>query len=135
MRPAPKATRIISNPKPKQIHSHPTTLTFAIKARTVVVRTDSKYLVDLATQWMPGWKRRGWTRARGEPVANLDLVQRLDDLMRRHFVHWEWVKAHAGEPGNERVDGLANLAMDAVEAGQEPTFEARWVESPVSLGF
>ncbi len=103
-------------------------------SRRVVVRSDSRYLVDLCTNWLPGWKLRGWKRSSGEPVRNLDLVQRLDALMAQHFVHWEWVKAHAGEAGNEHVDGLASRALDRVSEGEDPSWERRYDQSPVSLG-
>lgn len=98
----------------------------------VEIRTDSKLLVNTASQWMKGWKAKGWKR-KGGPIKNLDLVKRLDALMQQHRVRWTWVRGHAGLPGNEHVDSLANLAMDALQAGGEPTLEQRYESSPVPI--
>jgi ribonuclease HI len=65
-------------------------------------------------EWLPQWKSRGWKTADKKPVKNQDLWQVLDDLARRHSLEWHWVKGHAGNPGNERVDELANRAIDAM---------------------
>lgn len=104
------------------------------ESRNVVVRSDSRYLVDLCSKWLPGWKARGWRRSGNQPILNLDLVQQLDVLMARHFVHWEWVKSHSGEPGNELVDALASRSMDKVSAGEDPAWERRWEQCPLNLG-
>ena len=69
---------------------------------------DSKYVINSITRWMPGWKRKGWRTAGGGPVKNADLWQRLEAEAARHEVAWHWVKGHAGDPGNERADQLAN---------------------------
>jgi ribonuclease HI len=87
--------------------------------RPVPVRlhTDSTYLRNGVSKWLPGWKRNGWLTAEKRPVKNADLWQRLDAVVRRHDVDWRWVKGHAGNPGNERADALANLGMaEAVRA-------------------
>lgn len=94
----------------------------------IEMRTDSKYLKDMAESWLPGWKRRGWRKADGDPVQNRDLVERLDVQLRRLKVVWRWVPGHSGEPGNEYVDALANAAMDAFEGKAESS----WVRHPVS---
>ncbi len=98
---------------------------------TVEVRTDSSYLRNLAERWLQTWRRRGWRRADGEPVKNLDLVQRLEVLLEQHDVRWRKVPGHAGEPGNEYVDGLANAAMDDLVGGGDGAAERRHGVSPV----
>jgi len=101
----------------------------------IEIRSDSKYLVDMARSWLAGWKRKGWRRGpKGkDPVKNLDLVKRLDGLIGRHDVTWTWVRGHSGEPGNEHVDGLTNDAMDRVQRGEDPAAERRYEASPVPL--
>ncbi len=74
--------------------------------------TDSKYVMDGITSWLPNWKRNGWkTSNKKTPVKNMDLWQRLDELTRGHEIRWIWVKGHAGHPENERVDELARTAI------------------------
>ena len=73
--------------------------------------TDSAYVKNGITEWLPSWKRRGWKTARNAPVKNADLWMRLECAANRHDVEWIWVKGHAGDPGNERADSLARLAM------------------------
>ena len=81
----------------------------ALKRRcTVVVHTDSQYVQKGMTEWLPGWKRRGWLTADKKPVKNADLWQELEALVREHSLSWQWVRGHAGDPGNERADQLAN---------------------------
>jgi ribonuclease HI len=74
--------------------------------------TDSEYVMKGLNEWLPGWKVRGWKTAAKKPVKNQDLWQALDEANARHQVRWHWVKGHAGNDGNERVDRLANLAID-----------------------
>jgi len=74
--------------------------------------TDSEYVMKGVTEWMAGWKRRGWRTSARKPVRNLDLWQRLDAALARHDVEWEWVRGHTGHDGNERADELANRAID-----------------------
>ena len=73
----------------------------------VVLHTDSRYVQQGISEWLAGWRRRGWKTAGGDPVKNQDLWQRLDEARTRHQVEWKWVKGHAGHPDNERVDTLA----------------------------
>jgi ribonuclease HI len=73
----------------------------------VRLHTDSKYVLDGITKWLPRWKRNGWQTASEQPVKNADLWQRLDAAMLRHQVQWHWIKGHAGHPDNERADQLA----------------------------
>jgi ribonuclease HI len=74
----------------------------------VRVNTDSQYVKNGITQWIDGWKRRGWKTAGRKPVKNQELWQQLDEQVQRHQVSWQWVKGHAGIPGNELADRLAN---------------------------
>lgn len=78
----------------------------------VVIYTDSQYVRQGITEWIHNWKRRGWRTADNKPVKNIDLWQRLDALAASHKVDWHWVKGHAGDPGNERADALANRGAD-----------------------
>jgi ribonuclease HI len=78
------------------------------------VFTDSQYVRRGITEWVAAWKARGWRTADRKSVKNLDLWQRLEELAARHEIDWRWVPAHAGVPGNERVDRLANQAIDAL---------------------
>jgi len=78
------------------------------------VYTDSQYVRQGVLEWMPNWKARGWKTADKKPVKNQDLWQALDLLCANHQLEWHWVKGHSGNPGNERVDQLANLAIDAL---------------------
>ena len=69
--------------------------------------TDSTYVRDGVTKWIHGWKKNGWKNAQKKPVKNDDLWKRLDAIAQKHSVQWDWVKGHAGDPGNERADELA----------------------------
>ena len=76
---------------------------------------DSQYVRQGITQWIANWMARGWRTAGGQPVKNIDLWQRLDQLVqeRGHRIRWHWVRGHAGHPGNERADALANRGVPA----------------------
>lgn len=74
--------------------------------------TDSSYMKDGITKWMANWKKRNWKTASGSPVKNRDLWELLDQACDRHEVHWGWVKGHAGDPGNEAADALANRGVE-----------------------
>ncbi|HTZ94465.1 MAG TPA: ribonuclease HI [Streptosporangiaceae bacterium] len=78
---------------------------------TVRLHTDSSYLRNGITGWLAAWKRNGWKTASKQPVKNEDLWRRLDSAASKHDVQWLWVKGHAGDPGNERADLLANRGM------------------------
>jgi ribonuclease HI len=82
----------------------------------VDVYTDSVYVRDGITKWLAGWRQRGWRTAAKKPVKNQDLWMRLAELEDRHEVDWHWVKGHAGHPGNERADALANQGLDQMLA-------------------
>ncbi|MDR2450808.1 MAG: ribonuclease HI [Candidatus Accumulibacter sp.] len=76
------------------------------------IHTDSQYVQKGISQWIHRWKKNGWRTADRKPVRNADLWQRLDALCGRHDVAWVWVRGHAGHPGNERADRLANRGID-----------------------
>ena len=87
----------------------------ALKRRVRVrVFTDSQYVRLGMSQWLAGWKARGWRTADRKPVKNQDLWEQLDELAASQDVEWHWVKGHSGVPGNERCDELANAAIDAL---------------------
>jgi ribonuclease HI len=83
----------------------------------VVLYTDSQYVQKGIGEWLPNWIRRGWKTAGGDPVKNQDLWQRLQAAAAPHQVQWKWVKGHAGDPDNERVDKLARDAASKVASG------------------
>ena len=78
----------------------------------VQLNTDSKYVLQGITEWLPGWKKNGWKTAAKKPVKNSELWQQLDAEVERHQIDWHWVKGHSGVPGNEIADQLANQAID-----------------------
>jgi ribonuclease HI len=82
---------------------------------TVVLHTDSEYVKNGITRWHTGWVRRNWRNAAGDPVANMDLWQRLLAAEKPHTVDWRWVKGHSGDVMNDRVDQLATDARRALE--------------------
>ena len=84
---------------------------------SVAVHTDSQYVQKGISQWIHNWKRNGWRTADKKPVKNADLWQMLDGLTRQHTIQWIWVKGHAGNPGNERADRLANRGIDEILRG------------------
>jgi ribonuclease HI len=85
----------------------------ALKRRcTVNLYTDSKYVLQGITEWLPNWKARGWRTAAREPVKNQDLWQLLDAAAQSQDIQWNWVRGHSGHEGNEYVDQLANDAID-----------------------
>ena len=83
----------------------------------ITLYLDSQYVLKGITEWLPGWKAKGWKTASKQPVKNVELWQRLDDLLARggHKVDWRWVRGHTGDAGNERADALANLGVQSVK--------------------
>ncbi|WP_163933188.1 ribonuclease HI [Paraferrimonas sp. SM1919] len=79
----------------------------------VELTTDSQYVRQGITQWLPGWKKKNWLTAAKQPVKNKDLWQRLDTACEHHQVNWHWVKGHSGHPENERCDQLARTAAES----------------------
>lgn len=84
------------------------------KTATVILTTDSEYVMKGIREWMPNWKKRGWKTASKQPVKNADLWQLLDELVNQHQVEWRWVKGHSGHRENEIADELANLGVQEV---------------------
>jgi len=78
----------------------------------VKVVSDSKYVLQGITEWLPNWKQRGWRTAAKKPVLNSDLWQELDAIVQQHNIDWAWVKGHSGHPENELADLLANRGID-----------------------
>jgi ribonuclease HI len=90
----------------------------ALKRRCAVsLYTDSKYVLQGATEWLPNWKSRGWRTAAREPVKNQDLWLKLDSVAAGQDIEWHWVKGHSGHEENEYVDQLANMAIDRMLSG------------------
>jgi ribonuclease HI len=83
---------------------------------TVRLHTDSSYLRNGILSWLANWKRNGWKTSDKKPVKNADLWQRLEAAVSDHQIEWVWVKGHAGDPGNERADALANRGMTEARA-------------------
>jgi ribonuclease HI len=87
----------------------------ALKRRCAVrLHTDSQYVHQGISTWIHDWKKRGWRTADKKPVKNEDLWRRLDEVAAEHDVEWIWVEGHAGDPGNERADELANLGVASI---------------------
>lgn len=86
----------------------------------ILLYIDSKYVLQGMTEWLPGWKAKGWKTAAKQPVKNVDLWQKLDALVNTdgHTIDWRWVKGHAGDPGNERADALANMGVSQALSGK-----------------
>ena len=76
----------------------------------VTLYTDSNYVKSGITQWIDGWKKRGWKTANNKPVKNVDLWKRLDDASQMHRINWQWVRGHSGDAGNKLADKLAHNA-------------------------
>lgn len=81
----------------------------------VVVTTDSQYVRQGITEWLEGWKKRGWKNSAKKPVKNADLWQRLDTATQPHQIEWKWVKGHSGHPENEKADQLANKGVEELK--------------------
>jgi len=82
------------------------------RSSEITIYTDSKYVMNGIQTWLSGWKKNNWKTSSKKPVKNDDLWKRLDLLCQQHEVDWKWVKGHAGNIGNERVDELARSAME-----------------------
>ncbi|QAU34125.1 ribonuclease HI [Janthinobacterium sp. 17J80-10] len=80
----------------------------------VIVHTDSEYVQKGISEWIHGWKARGWKTAARAPVKNVDLWQALDAAQAQHRIEWRWIKGHAGHEGNERADALANRGVESL---------------------
>ena len=91
-------------------------LTALNRSCEVTLHLDSEYVRQGITSWIHNWKRRSWRTADGKPVKNVDLWQMLDAQVQRHRIDWRWVKGHAGDPGNEKADELANRGAEEMKA-------------------
>ncbi|MFZ6767613.1 ribonuclease HI [Undibacterium sp. Di26W] len=80
----------------------------------ITLHTDSQYVLKGITEWITGWKAKGWKTASKAPVKNVDLWQQLDEARNIHEIDWRWVRGHTGHPGNERADQLANRGVETV---------------------
>jgi ribonuclease HI len=80
----------------------------------VSFHTDSRYVIDGITKWIPGWKKKNWKTSKNQPVKNEDLWKKMDALVKEHDIDWNWVKGHSGHIENERADELANLGVDSL---------------------
>ena len=88
----------------------------ALKCPCIVnIYTDSQYVKNGMQQWIHNWKARGWKTAAKQPVKNIELWQALDAAVSKHQIQWHWVKGHAGDPGNEKADELANRGVELVK--------------------
>lgn len=85
----------------------------------VLVRTDSQFTINVMTKWLPGWKRNGWRKADGQPVANVELIKDLDRAVTGRRVRFEWVRGHSGDPMNEIADRICGAASDALRRGRD----------------
>jgi ribonuclease HI len=81
------------------------------EGESVIIYSDSEYLVKGALSWIAGWKTKGWKTKKKKPVKNRDLWEKIDNLQASRQVKWQWVRGHDGNPDNERCDGLASAAM------------------------
>jgi len=88
----------------------------------ITLYLDSQYVLKGITEWLPGWKAKGWKTASKQPVKNVELWKRLDDLVANggHKIDWRWVRGHNGDAGNERADALANLGVAQALSGAAP---------------
>jgi ribonuclease HI len=87
----------------------------------ITLHTDSQYVMRGVTEWMQGWKARGWLTADRKPVKNVDQWKLLDGLLQPHTVQWRWVRGHTGDPGNEQADRLANQGVEQARASARVT--------------
>jgi ribonuclease HI len=90
---------------------------------TVTLHVDSQYVLKGMTEWLAGWKAKGWRTASKQPVKNQELWQELDELVNRkgHAIEWRWVRGHNGDPGNERADELANRGVEVALGRRAPS--------------
>ena len=88
----------------------------------ITLYVDSQYVLKGITEWLPGWKAKGWRTAAKTPVKNVELWQQLDELVRGagHRIDWQWVRGHNGDPGNERAAALANLGVEVALGRRAP---------------
>ena len=105
-------------------------LTHSAPTQKIEIWTDSSYVQKGITEWIEGWKKKGWKTASKKPVANRDLWQQLDKLCQQRDVDWHWVKGHAGHAGNEKADELANLGVTS-NSGHSSMIKESVAQKPV----
>lgn len=105
-------------------------LTHSSHEEKLEIWTDSSYVQKGITEWIEGWKKKGWKTASKKPVANQDLWQQLDKLCQQRDVDWHWVKGHAGHAGNEKADELANLGVTS-NSGHSSMIKESVAQRPV----
>ncbi len=105
-------------------------LTHSSHEQKLEIWTDSSYVQKGITEWIEGWKKKGWKTASKKPVANQDLWQQLDKLCQQRDVDWHWVKGHAGHAGNEKADELANLGVTS-NSGHSSMIKESVAQKPV----
>lgn len=91
-----------------------------LAAEPLHILADSQYVINCVTKWLPGWKRRGWKKADGKPVANREILEELDQALQGRSYRFEWVKGHAGHRLNELADDRARAAAEAFQRGAQP---------------
>jgi ribonuclease HI len=92
----------------------------------LLVQCDSQYVINALTKWMPNWKRKGWRKADGSPVLNLELMQSLDEALRGRRYRFEWVRGHSGHPMNEAADERARAVATAYQKGGDVPAGPGW---------
>jgi ribonuclease HI len=93
----------------------------------LLILCDSQYVINAVTKWMPGWKKKGWKKADGKPVMNLDLLQDIDEALVGRTYRFEWVKGHANHPLNEAADARARAVSEAYQRGKPIPTGPGWV--------
>lgn len=103
-------------------------LLLAVPSASILIQCDSQYVINVFTQWLPDWRKRGMRTSSRKPVENQDLIIAIDELLQAHDVTWEWVRGHVGHPLNERADALARFAAERakrlVDTGSVPPSSA-----------
>lgn len=94
-----------------------TTAAAGVAGEELLIQCDSQYVINSMTKWVHGWKKRGWRKADGKPVLNVDLIQELDAAMQGRQIRFEWVRGHVGHPLNEAADDRARGAATAYQNG------------------
>ena len=95
----------------------------------LLVLCDSQYVINSITKWMPGWKRKGWKKADGKPVMNIELLKELDEVLAGRRYRFEWVKGHANHPLNEAADSRARAVSEAFQRGLPIPAGPGWVRA------
>ncbi len=98
----------------------------------LLVQCDSQYVINAVTKWLPGWKRKGWRKADGKPVMNVDLIQELDAALAGRRYRFEWVRGHVGHPLNEAADTRARAVAEAYQRGGEIPSGPGWTRDGVA---